>query len=463
MISDENQPKRITTSDEDFTEVHYRLLLRMAKATYSFVTYDSIPWGTRFILWRHDLDYSINRAAALASIEAEEGITATYFVNPRSDFYNPFEPDQARLLKHILGMGHRLGLHLDANCNDLEDEDQLNRRVMQEMSWLEDAFDVRPVVFSFHNPGVAQLKWDADCYGGAINTYSRRFKTEIPYCSDSNGYWRFRRLFDVLTDTKDPCLQVLTHPGWWQEAVMPPRQRIFRSVFGRAASTMRAYDTNMQLQDRTNHVGAATHLRFLKNTHPRLFDLCDYLWNSCHFDSLFVELWRLHEKQLIMLSKAELLKQWSVPVFEVNAFFESPSFAKDGWRLFAVIFGKTWQNAASLDISEYQTWVDLRNALFHGRSAAPSQCLEDGCIFLCSAIISLSSWGKTQPIQYSGIDHLDAIGIPTFKTADGSHTDFMEQVEDDNAYSILTKWEHLKANFLNVGDVDTEQELVMRR
>ncbi len=253
MISIDNQPKRTTTSDEDFTEAHYRQLLRAAKASYRFASYDAIPWGARFILWRHDLDFSINRAAALAGIEAEEGVTATYFVNPCSEFYNPFEPGQARLIENILALGHRLGLHFDASSHDIQNEIQLNSKVANVARWHEDAFGVTPVAFSFHNPTSTHLEYIADIYGGLINCYSRRFRAEIPYCSDSNGYWRFRRLHDVLTDSTDPCLQVLTHPGWWQEKPMPPRQRVYRCVYGRAEALMKVYDNTLSTAGRLNH------------------------------------------------------------------------------------------------------------------------------------------------------------------------------------------------------------------
>jgi hypothetical protein len=78
-------------------------------------------------------------------------------------------------------------------------------------------FGIRPVAFSFHNPLAAHLDCDADVYGGLVNCYSKRFKQEVAYGSDSNGYWRFWRIFDVLYEKKDARLQVLTHPGWWKD------------------------------------------------------------------------------------------------------------------------------------------------------------------------------------------------------------------------------------------------------
>ncbi len=45
--------------------------------------------------------------------------------------------------------------------------------------------------------------------------------TSYAYVSDANGYWRFRRLLDVLVEGTDVRLHVLTHPGWWQAEPMP--------------------------------------------------------------------------------------------------------------------------------------------------------------------------------------------------------------------------------------------------
>ena len=140
-------------------------------------------------------------------------------------------------------MGHEIGLHFDSDFYEIYDESSLSLKIAAEAEILERLYGVKPAVFSFHNPVAEQLSCEDEVYGGLINCYSRRFKNDVTYCSDSNGYWRFRRLRDVLVEAKAPCLQVLTHPGWWQDLPMPPRQRIFRSVYGRAAATMRDNDT----------------------------------------------------------------------------------------------------------------------------------------------------------------------------------------------------------------------------
>lgn len=287
MISVVNKATNEEASDGDFTINNYRCLLRLAIDKYAVVSYSHIPFGSRFLLWRHDVDYSLNRALVLAKLERQEGIKATYFINLHSEFYNVNEANQRSLVQNILALGHDLGLHFDGAFYDVTSEHDLDRLVALEAEHLHILFGLRPVAFSFHNPVAVHLACEADYYGGLVNCYSKRFKSEIAYCSDSNGYWRFRRLPDVLAEAKDPCLQVLTHPEWWQDAQMPPRQRIFRSAFGRAAASMRIYDAGLEQHGRINHAGAAGALHVLKLSQPHQFEFCDYLWNQERYETLF--------------------------------------------------------------------------------------------------------------------------------------------------------------------------------
>jgi len=85
-----------------------------------------------------------------------------------------------------------------------------------------------------------------------INAYSKYLKSNFGYCSDSNGYWRFERLEDVLKEAKHEKLQVLTHPGWWVETPMSPRQRIQRCIDGRAINVGKNYDDLLNRMCREN-------------------------------------------------------------------------------------------------------------------------------------------------------------------------------------------------------------------
>lgn len=449
MITPENSATNHLTADVDFTSDRYRELLQLAKSNWDVVGYENIPWGSRFILWRHDIDHSLNRSLTLARIEHELGFEATYFVNPHSEFYNLYELGQYQIVQQILALGHNLGLHFDAAFHEITSEADLDRLVAHEIRNLKDLFGVKPVAFSFHNPVAAHLACEAEQYGGVFNCYSQRFKKEVAYCSDSNGYWRFRRLHDVLTAATDSCLQVLTHPGWWQENPMPPRQRIFRSAYGRAAATVRNYDSGLQEHGRLNHMGAADSLRFLEATQPQLFELCDYLWNQEHFQTLFVELWRLHESQISRLCKAYLRKMWKIPAAEVNAFFSEEGLAIDGWRLFNAIFENQWISAAGVAEVEYKSWVNIRNQLIHGRSSVGKSELETSCAYLCRLMENIASWGSKQTLAYDGLAHLDSVSLPTDKTMDGRLGEKLDEFSDQVNNFPNKNWRMFKSTLMS--------------
>ena len=406
-IADRKMSASQLSQIQDFTTEQYAKLLRIATLNYKFIGYREPVADERFILWRHDCDYSLNRSLRLAQLEHQESVKSTYFLNPHCEFYNLLEKRQAQLIEQILALGHNIGLHFDAAYYNIGSEDQLEELVEREAGWLENWFSVEPAAFSFHNPTEFLLSCERDTYGGLINCYSRTFKTTIPYCSDSNGYWRFRRLRDVLESAQDPCLQVLTHPGWWQEVPQHPRERIFRSVYGRAVANMNLYDDGLEADGRENLAGPAGNLRFLKDIDVAHYQLCDYLWNNRVLQSLFIELYRLHEHQINQLCKAMFYKVWRVPACEVSAFFEDDTLAIDRWRLFQAVFGKSWEEASGCSEEKHKDWVKVCSQLIHGCAHILPDKIEEGCVYLCNILDGVAKWGRVQEaIGYDGITHL---------------------------------------------------------
>ena len=76
--------------------------------------------------------------------------------------------------------------------------------------------------------------------------------TRYAYVSDSNGYWRFERLPEVLAAGAHERLHVLTHPEWWQEQPMSPRERILRCIEGRGRASEATYDALLSDNQRVN-------------------------------------------------------------------------------------------------------------------------------------------------------------------------------------------------------------------
>jgi len=227
-------------SGDDFTEAEYDRLVRLACERYRFVSFtnwrDASP-GT--VLWRHDLDFSVHRALALAQIEADAGVRATYFLSLHSAYYNALENDVAARVHEIVALGHELGLHFDPT---FETAREPLDALAAERRLLEEVFGVPVSAFSLHNPVVAGWSADADEVAGMVNAYGAGLRERFSYCSDSHGVWRHRSLRDVLEQANDERLHVLTHPEWWVPEPMPPRERVTRAIDGRAARTQDRYD-----------------------------------------------------------------------------------------------------------------------------------------------------------------------------------------------------------------------------
>ena len=65
------------------------------------------------VMWRHDVDFSLESALKMACFEAERGISAHYFL-----FFDDFCPfysadDATSLARELVNLGHRFGQHID--------------------------------------------------------------------------------------------------------------------------------------------------------------------------------------------------------------------------------------------------------------------------------------------------------------------------------------------------------------
>ena len=238
---------------EDFTEDGYRAVLRAARERYSFESYGTHCEEPHTIL-RHDVDASPQRAARIATIEQDEGVRSVYCFHLHNWFYNLLEPQAAARVREVLARGHGLGLHFETGFYGADvDRDRLAELIRFETDVLERVFEHPVEVFSFHNPTVGgDLRHDDDEVAGLINAYGRALRERYAYVSDANGYWRFRRLIDVVEANEEERLHVLTHPEWWTPEALPPRERLVRCAEGRAAASLAAYDAALAAAGRRN-------------------------------------------------------------------------------------------------------------------------------------------------------------------------------------------------------------------
>lgn len=227
---------------EDFTEINYKKLLILAKKKYEFSFFNLSKNKVPTILWRHDVDISINRAYRLAQIENSLNVKSTYFLHIHSIFYNLFEKNNSELIKNILNLGHQIGLHFEPQFySEYISNKQMKQSVKFEKDILEKLFKTKIRAISFHNPTRDILdRFNQERICGLFNTYGKKFKN-FEYVSDSNGYWRFKRLEDILKEPEITNLQVLTHPEWWQKNPMSPNDRIERAISYRGKNVKKSY------------------------------------------------------------------------------------------------------------------------------------------------------------------------------------------------------------------------------
>ena len=239
---------------DDFQTSEYIKLIKIAKNIYKFRLFSNYNKNSdNFIIYRHDIDSSVHRAYKIAQIEYQEGIRTTYTINIHSMFYNFFEKEIISLLKKILLLNHEIGLHFDMDYYGSNiDDDNISNHLAFEKGIIEKMLKCKVNMFSFHNPTPESLKYNRNKYAGMVNAYSKYFREKVSYVSDSNGIWRFKRLSDILNLGEDKRLQVLTHPRWWTNNPMSPREKVIRCIDGRAKNILNTYDNIMIKHKRKN-------------------------------------------------------------------------------------------------------------------------------------------------------------------------------------------------------------------
>jgi hypothetical protein len=169
---------------------HYSELLEAAQTGgYRFAFFDREPQAGDLLL-RHDVDLSLDAAVAMAELETERGVAATYFLMPASEFYNLASPSGEASLRRLRDLGHRVGLH-----------------AVWPNAELDERFD--PVV-AWHNPDPPYMREPID---GVVNAMQSPFADV--YGSDSNQHWRQGCPHAELAAHTFERLQLLVHPEIW--------------------------------------------------------------------------------------------------------------------------------------------------------------------------------------------------------------------------------------------------------
>jgi hypothetical protein len=214
---------------------------------YSVQGFQDVRADQPHLVLRHDIDFSLPEAAAMAERERSLDVAAIYFVQVGCDLYNPLSPAGRAAMDTIAKCGHEIGLHFDASPYDgdtgaVETAAQEQCTVIEQMT----GYPVRFI--SFHKPA-KHLLGSVERLAGRRHAYEPAFFSEIGYCSDSRGEWRHGHPLDHPAVLDRRAIQLLTHPIWWAGSAKTPKaaldallQRKLRADADEYARTHQDYD-----------------------------------------------------------------------------------------------------------------------------------------------------------------------------------------------------------------------------
>ncbi len=207
-----------------FQFTHYRFILKsFIDNNYDVVSFRDfdIRKPKKYVIVRHDIDSSIERALELAKFENQLGVKTSYFIRLHSKMYNPFEYRTYAQLKEIKNLGHEIGLHFETLDFDNVFHEGLKNIFLREKSCLEQILNIKVETVSQHGD-FSEIGRDYEKFfkmlsvkelGIKRQAYEDRFFKKIKYVSDSLGVWRNSCPCKLVNACNQ--LQILFHPDYW--------------------------------------------------------------------------------------------------------------------------------------------------------------------------------------------------------------------------------------------------------
>ena len=177
---------------------------------FKFVDYFSYKNSKQpSVIFRHDIDFSLEDALKIATLEEKLLVKATYFFMLTTNTYNTFSLRSKEIIKEIKNKGHNISLHFDpTSYADIDIGFKLEKNIF------EDLFDEEINIVSIHRPGNF-LENNNKILEGSLHTYQDEFFKEMIYLSDSAGSDIKKKLLEVNLSSPMKIIQFLTHPIWW--------------------------------------------------------------------------------------------------------------------------------------------------------------------------------------------------------------------------------------------------------
>ena len=195
----------------DFTHASYRKLLQHIRdCGHQICPLRSVPSSGKYVILRHDIDYSVVKALELAEIERELGVQTTYFLMLSSTYYNLLGLEHLRAARRLVALGHEIGFHYDTDVLESDSEERQAEQIVAQARFLSAVLETPVTSVAQHNPSVTPKRVQVPGY---VDAYADRFCKDIAYLSDSRRLWGVADPFQFFAE--HDRAQLLIHPLWW--------------------------------------------------------------------------------------------------------------------------------------------------------------------------------------------------------------------------------------------------------
>lgn len=199
----------------NFSLKHYFDVLNPLKKTYAIGPIGEFPIlkkRKKFLMLRHDVDFSLDYALEMAKAEKNKGLRSSYYILLHSFFYNPFEENNTAIIKKIIELGHEIGLHYDTTFYPKSPKKEIEF-LKKEIKSLEYITGKKIISVTQHIPSETREIHTNLKKAGLISAQDPDILKSLKYISDSGYYWREGCMCQHVSNFDR--LQILTHPIWW--------------------------------------------------------------------------------------------------------------------------------------------------------------------------------------------------------------------------------------------------------
>lgn len=207
-----------------FSYEDYKEIIRIIKSTGRYTDYKHAIERDKFVLMRHDVEYSVERAYDLAKVEESMDFTSTFFFQWTNNSYNLLSRRNLDMIRDMHERGQTIGLHYA--LNGLTDMEQAKVQIKKEIDMLSEMCGFQIDTFSVHRPSKDILRANIKL-PGILNAYQDEFFTfaeevdentpvAVKYLSDANHIWRYGYPDEANICGNDK-VQILVHPFAWHK------------------------------------------------------------------------------------------------------------------------------------------------------------------------------------------------------------------------------------------------------